>query len=399
MKILALTKKLLTSEDSGLTRRLYPFLKKLKERGHYITLISFYENDKELEKVETENEYYNKIITVKLSRTAGFIRTLKSFFTKRPFKLEFAHTLKMKKAIEKELKSQHYDVLYSHFYKMSVYLEKYKNDNRIVDLCDCAYLVYDRQIQNEKNPIKKYLIKLERDNMYNLEKKCIKTFDKCIYISKIDQEFMIDEKTINKTTVIQNGIDTDFFKNKNDKYNKNEIVYVGSMSSAGNHDAVKYFIESIYPMIKERIPSATFKVIGSNPRKELIDIASQDTSITITGTVDDVRTHLSSAAVAIAPMRVVSGLQNKILETMSMGIPTITTRAGAEGITYDQKILLISDDNKDFADKVCSILENKDLRNKYSIASRKFCIDNFSWDKYTNLLEKTFYEVIESKND
>ena len=51
MKILALTKKLLTSEDSGLTRRLYPFLKKLKERGHYITLISFYENDKELQKV------------------------------------------------------------------------------------------------------------------------------------------------------------------------------------------------------------------------------------------------------------------------------------------------------------------------------------------------------------
>ena len=51
-------------------------------------------------------------------------------------------------------------------------------------------------------------------------------------------------KTKDKTTVIPNGIDTDFFKNKSDKYNKNEIVYVGSMSSAGNHDAVKYFIES-----------------------------------------------------------------------------------------------------------------------------------------------------------
>lgn len=397
MKILALTKKLLTSEDSGLTRRLYPFLKKLKERGHYITLISFYEDDKELEKVEAENEYYNKIITVKLSRTAGFIRTLKSFFTKRPFKLEFVNTLKMKKVIEKELKSQHYDILYSHFYKMSVYLEKYQNDNRIVDLCDCAYLVYDRQIQNEKNPIKKYLIKLERDNMYNLEKKCIKIFDKCIYISKIDQEFMIDKKTIDKTVVISNGIDTDFFKNASDKYNSNEIVYVGSMSSAGNHDAVKYFIEAIYPLIKQRIPSVSFKIVGANPRKELVDLASQDASITITGKVDDVRPHLISAAAAVAPMRIVSGLQNKILETMSMGIPTITTRAGAEGITFDQKILLISDDNKNFADKVCSILENEDLRNKYSVVSRKFCIDNFSWEKYTDSLEKTFYEVIETK--
>ncbi len=397
MKILALTKKLLTSEDSGLTRRLYPFLKKLKERGHYITLISFYEDDNELKNVEPENEYYNKIITVKLNRTAGYIRTLKSFVTKRPFKLEFANTLNMKKAIAKELKLQQYDIIYSHFYKMSIYMEKYKNYNRVVDLCDCAYLIYDRQVQKEKNPIKKYLIKYERDNMYNLEKKCIKMFDKCIYISKIDQEFMVDEKTIDKTTVIPNGVDTEFFKNITNKHNPYEIVYVGSMSSAGNHDAVKYFIKSIYPLIKQKIPSVTFKIIGANPRKELVDIVSQDTSITLTGKVADVRLYLASASVAIAPMRIVSGLQNKILETMSMGIPTVTTKAGAEGITFDENILLIAENNDDFADKVCILLNDENLRKKYSQISRKFCIENFSWDKYTRILEKTFYNIIESK--
>ena len=222
-------------------------------------------------------------------------------------------------------------------------------------------------------------------------------FDKCIYISKIDQEFMVDEKTIDKTTVIPNGVDTEFFKNITNKHNPYEIVYVGSMSSAGNHDAVKYFIKSIYPLIKQKIPSVTFKIIGANPRKELVDIVSQDTSITLTGKVADVRLYLASASVAIAPMRIVSGLQNKILETMSMGIPTVTTKAGAEGITFDENILLIAENNDDFADKVCILLNDENLRKKYSQISRKFCIENFSWDKYTRILEKTFYNIIESK--
>ena len=399
MKILALTKKLLTTEDSGLTRRLYPFLKILKEKGHYITLISFYEDDKELEKVEPENEYYNKIITVKLHRTAGYLRTLKSFFTKQPFKMEFSNTLKMKRAIAKELKSQNYDILYSHFYKMVPYLKKYKNQNVVIDLCDCAYLVYDRQLKQEKNILKKFFIKLERDFMLNLEKDCINMFDKCIYISDVDRNFVTDETNKDKTIVIPNGVDTDYFKNDTKEYNPNEIIYIGTMSADGNHDAVKYFINSIYPLIKKRIPSATFKVIGAYPKKELVDLVSNDSSVTLTGKVDDVREYAKTAAIAVAPMRIACGLQNKILETMAMSIPTVTTTSGAEGITFDKNILLIENNSKDFADKVCSILENKELRDKYSSISRQFCINNFSWIENTNMLEKVFVDIIESKND
>lgn len=168
MKLLVLTQKLYTSDVSGLAKRLYPFLKELKKMGHHITLISFYENKSELIKLDDQNEYYDKIITVKLNRKLAYIRMIKAIFTGKPFKLEFCNTLSMKKAIKTELKNGTYDLIYAHYYKMANFIEKYKKYPRIVDLCDAFALRFDKQISLETKPLKRFFLQQERNRMYLL---------------------------------------------------------------------------------------------------------------------------------------------------------------------------------------------------------------------------------------
>ena len=391
--LLVLTQKLYTSDISGLAKRLYPFLKEFKEMGHSITLISFYEKKSELKDLPKINEYYDKIITVKLNRKLAYIRMLKAIFTGKPFKLEFCNTHAMKKAVSKELKNKKYDILYAHYYKMANFIEKYANYPRVVDLCDAFAMRFDKQIPLEKNPIKRFFLKQERNRMYNYEKRCITNFDKCLYISETDRQFMTDTNTIQKTEVISNGVDTGYFCPLDNDYNRHEINYIGLMSYIANHDAVMNFIKNVYPLVKQQVPDVTFKIIGKDPKKELYDVAKRDNSIIITGFVEDIRKEIETSCASVAPVRIGAGIQNKILEAMSMGLPVVTSSFGAEGISNDENILLIGQSEQDFANKVCKLLKHEDLRNKYSNVAREFCINNFSWSSNANKISKVFKEL------
>lgn len=398
MNIMILTTKLYSSENSGYTRRLYPFLKELKLMGHSITLITFIEHDKELLNLNQKSEYYDKLIPVKMSRKCGYLRMLRSLFSFKPSKLEFLNTLKMKQAIKKELNENNYDVIYAHFYRMAEYMKHYKNYYRVVDLCDANSLLYERQLKYEKNLFKKIYLLFEKNLVYKYEKSCIKEFDKIFFIADKDRDYLAESKYNEKMIVIPNGIDINYFKDDNTVIkNKREIMYMGVMSSSGNHTAVMYFIDEIYPLIKNEIPDITFKIIGSNPRKELFERAKNDKSIIITGRVDDIRKYALSSVISVAPIVVGAGVQNKILESMAMGIPVVTTIEGAEGLDISDDILFKSNNKYEFAKYVCKLILDEEYRINCSRRSRQICEDQYSWKNNALLIEKSLKKLVINK--
>ena len=102
---------------------------------------------------------------------------------------------------------------------------------------------------------------------------------------------------------------------------------------------------------------------------------------------------MKNCKVSVCPVRIAGGVQNKILEAMSMGIPVVTTPEGYEGIDAPKEILPIASSNEDYAEKVIEIMRNNELRNSISKQSREFIIQNFSWDKVRNDLSKILEDV------
>lgn len=148
-----------------------------------------------------------------------------------------------------------------------------------------------------------------------------------------------------------------------------------------NSEAAIYFATKIFPMIKKEIPDVKFKIIGANPRKELFEATKNIEGIQITGRVEDVREYMKDCKVSVCPVKIAGGIQAKILEAMSMGIPVVTTPEGAEGINAPENILDVATTNEEYTRKVINLLQYRQKGIEISKKSRNFIIKNFSWEK------------------
>ena len=393
MNILVIATKLLTSYVPASSVRIKEACKDFKDKGHSVTYIAFYTNDSEIENLESNNIYYDKIIPIKLNKALAYINATTAILSTKPLQYAFYQSKTMHRAIQQELLSAKYDILYVYCEHMTQYIEKYDSYKRIADFVDAAPLNFASRYKYIKSWKTKLFSLIEGKRQYNYEKHYIDILDKVLYISEYDRQYMTDKNHENKTMVMPISINTDKFYNvESYNYNQNEIIYLGLMSYIANHDAVMYFIKQVFPLVKNKIPNAVFKVIGGNPRKELLNISKKDPSVIVTGWVDDVREHIKTACVSSATIRIGAGIQNKILETMSMGVPTVTTEFGAGGITDDRAILPVAHNAQEFADKIVEIMNNRTLRNELSEKSREFCISKFSTKKvikdYEGLLHK-----------
>jgi sugar transferase (PEP-CTERM/EpsH1 system associated) len=187
-----------------------------------------------------------------------------------------------------------------------------------------------------------------------------------------------------KTTSISCGVDFAYFSADHDLPNpfqsgSKAVVFTGAMDYWPNVDAVTWFAESILPSVRKAMPEAVFFIVGGNPTAKVQRLGALP-GVFITGRVPDVRPYLAHAAVAVAPMRVARGIQNKVLEAMSMGRVTVTTDHGLEGIdALPGRDLLVANDATTFASTVVKVLADPALA-PIGEAARGRVVSNYSWD-------------------
>ena len=151
------------------------------------------------------------------------------------------------------------------------------------------------------------------------------------------------------------------------------------MSYYPNQQAVRWFLESIFPRVLERIPTATFIVVGASPPRWLRAYASD--RVRVTGWVSDTRTYLDRARVVVAPLLIGGGTRVKILEAQAMARPVVSTSTGAEGLKLcDGESVLIADDAEAFASRVIDVLSDFHLALRLGKSGCFHVARHFNWD-------------------
>lgn len=188
-----------------------------------------------------------------------------------------------------------------------------------------------------------------------------------------------------KIGYFNNGVDTNFFqKNKNFKSpfeNSETLVFTGAMDYWPNIDAVIWFVKDIFPLLLNKFPKLSFYIVGRNPSKAVLALSSD--SIVVTGTVSDVRPYLQYASVIVAPLRIARGIQNKILEAMSMSQAVVASSECANVI--DAKVnyeLLAADTALDFVEKISFLLLERDAAENMGALARECVLTNYSWSAH-----------------
>lgn len=139
-----------------------------------------------------------------------------------------------------------------------------------------------------------------------------------------------------RVQAIDNGVDTDYFSPERDYPNpfppgSANLVFTGAMDYWANVDAVSFFADSVFPLIRQAMPEARFIIVGSRPTPEVRALGERP-GIEVTGSVPDVRPYLAHAKAAVAPLRIARGVQNKVLEAMAMGCPVVVTPQALDGL-------------------------------------------------------------------
>jgi len=370
MRILYISHKLPYPLSDGGKLRVFNHIKHLSKK-HEIISLSFIKNKNELKEIDKLKKFC-RVETVLLPRWKSLINSFFGLFSDEPLRV---HYLKDRRFKEKAKRlSKEADLIIIQAMRMSQY--GFYPEKSILDIVDTPSLQIKRALKYD-NFIWKLIWSIELPRILNYEKSICKKFKKILVSSEADK------MALGCGSVLKNGTEIENIK-RNDPEGNN-IMFLGNMGYKPNADAVKYFVNDIFPLVKRKIKDAKFYIVGKNPAK-VRRYASKD--IIVTGFVNDPSEYFLRCKVFAAPLRLGSGIQNKVLEALSYKVPIITTSIVNEGVEAKEgKEIIVADNAREFAEKIINLIQNKELRERLSNNGKKVIVKNYLWSKICKRLD------------
>lgn len=304
-----------------------------------------------------------------------------SLFGKRPIQTGYFYNGKAARDIDRLIKTHKPNHLYCQFIRTNEYLKNY-DIPKTLDYQDVLSYGMKRRM-DKASFFAKPLFNLEYHRLLNYEAAIFNVFNNKTIISIPDQK-LINHPEKDRIHVIPNGVDHDFFKPQN-KEKKYDVVFTGNMGYPPNVDASEFLVNNIMPTVWKKHPNTKLLIAGASPARKVLSLRSS--KVIISGWMDDIRDAYAESKIFIAPMRIGTGLQNKLLEAMSMKIPTITTSLANDALTAkNRQEILIGDSANELAENIIELMEDSTLNEKIAEAGYKFVQKNHSWEKATEKL-------------
>jgi polysaccharide biosynthesis protein PslH len=400
MKILWLKTELLHPVDKGGKIRTYHVLKQLK-CDHHITYLTLDDGSGPPEATEQANEYCHDLVRVPHATrekfSTGFYAELGlNLASSLPYAIRKYKSPAMTAAIRELVAKNDFDVIICDFLAPAVNLPRGLDCPVVLFQHNVEAAIWKRHFEVQNNAAKKMYLRWQWLKMQRFEGNVCRRVDRVIAVSEADAEMMQRDYGVEKVYPIPTGVDVEFFRpNPNAATRPNSLVFTGSMDWLPNEDGINYFNSEILPLIRKSIPDVTLTVVGRNPSRKLLELAQRDSSIVVTGRVDDVRPYMEQAAAYIVPLRIGGGTRLKIYEAMAMEKPTISTTVGAEGLPVRDGIeLLLADVPQAFADAVVKVLTDSNFATQVSRNAAQLVRQKFGWDRVSAIMAELCEAVV-----
>ena len=220
--------------------------------------------------------------------------------------------------------------------------------------------------------------RLEAAKLERAERNLARNFDLCTCTTRAELQSLRDLGVTTPTDWFPNGVDATFFTPETD-YDPNLIVFVGRMDYYPNQQAVTMFCSQVFPRLRAARPNLHFQIVGADPPEFIRDLGKLP-GVSVTGSVPDVRGFVGRAALTVAPLAIARGTQNKILESMAMGVPVVCSIEAAGGVdAVPGEHLLTAAAPDDYVAAIGRILDSKDLRDQLASNGRARVLSHHAW--------------------
>lgn len=329
----------------------------------------------------------------------GYLRNAaQGFFSKLPLQVKLYRSRELACALARDVERGAIDVVIAHLVRMAEYARPFKAIPRILDMTDSIHLHYTRMARLSLRP-RGLAARIERERLQRYESAVCSWFDNVLLASPLDIAWLQRRHSVSNLTLLPTGIETNSFPFHEGSFDPHRIIFVGKLDYLPNTDAAIYFARQILPRVRQAVPQAEFVVAGWNPPRSIRKLAGKP-YVKVLPNVPDVQTEVVKSAVSVAPMRFGSGIQVKILESLALGTPAVTTESVVEAFGDEgKKAILVGHHPEEFAQKVVSILRDGATRERLRRAGRRVIEARFQWDQVLAPLDRILESFAEKRRE
>jgi glycosyltransferase involved in cell wall biosynthesis len=386
VRILWLKTELLHPVDKGGKIRTYYMLRALKAR-HRITYLTLDDGAAAPDARERAAEYCHELATVP-HRTAEkfsahfYVEVARNLVSSLPYAIRKYQSAPMRSAIVKRADPSVADLVVCDFLAPSINVPGGLRTGTVLFQHNVEAMIWKRHAEVQRGRFKRAFLRREWRLMRRFEARQCRRFDCVVAVSPEDRETMRREYGVRTVEDVPTGVDVEFFRPAVAAVPApDSLVFTGSMDWLPNQDAMDFFVTEVMPRIVRVRPNVTLTVVGRNPSPKLLQLASRNPAIKVTGRVDDVRPYMENAAVYIVPIRVGGGTRLKIFEAMAMERPIVSTTVGAEGLPIeDGRNMVVADSAPAFANAVVGLLADANRARGIAEYAARQVRARYGWD-------------------
>jgi glycosyltransferase involved in cell wall biosynthesis len=249
----------------------------------------------------------------------------------------------------------------------------------VLDRIDCMTLAAWREL-GVPQPLR-LKAKSLRGLLYQLrhERRWVRAFDACVVAGPKDAALLRRISGRDSVHVVPNGVEIQPLRTAADEAPVPTVAFTGVMAFPPNVDAVRYFVDAIWPQVRAQVPDARFLIAGRNPTAEVRQL-TEVPGVEVLGEVPNMAAVLKRAWVAVAPMRTGAGIKNKVLEAWAVGAPVVMSTFAAEGFSLDPATQgLVTEEPRRMAEILVRLLLDPDERRRLGASAHRLAMGH-AWE-------------------
>lgn len=389
MKILFIASRFPSPAVKGDQARVLNFLKHLSKNNE-IYFVCTTETTPSKKDREVVKSLVKELHTVSFNKKERYLNLLFSLVTLIPFQVMFFKSTQAQKLIKEIATDRKIDVVFCQMIRTAPYVSNL-DFPKVIDYQDAYSLNMMRRFKSETG-IVKWVSFVEWRLMKLYEKRMLPKFNVVTVVSENDKKVIGEDA---KIRILPIGVDP--WSGEGQRV-ENRLIFTGNLRYFPNRDAITWFTRDVFPIIRKSIKNVSLHIVGATPPRDVLSL-SRFNEVEVFGNVPDIRKHLSTASLAVVPMRSGSGTQFKVIEALSVGTPVVVSKTAMNGLDFLSMSSVVVSDTAPltFAKKVIKLLKNKEKMNSLATSGQTEVNKYYSWTKIGQKLESLLEEAVKNK--
>lgn len=322
------------------------------------------------------------------------IMLARAAFTSAGYTLGWLRSREMATLLRGVLASMQFDLVHFDTISLAPYLGLLSVERAVVNHHNVESHMMRRRAEREPRRLARSYLLREAKKIARYEQWICPRVDLNLTCSALDARRLESGAPGARVVEIPNGVDLEYFRPAEGLEEPGRLIFVGGMSWYPNRDAMLWFVDEIWPLVKQRVPSASMSIVGAQPPDPVRELAARDARVSAPGFVDDVRPYVDRAQVYVCPIRDGGGTRLKVLDALAMGKALVAHPIAVEGLAVEpERHVLLAETPRQFADQVARLVHDRHLRERLSTAGRRLVEERYDFREIGRRLAAAYEAV------